>query len=123
MNSSIKGFLAEQLAIRKLLFLGFEVSCPVVDAYGYDMICCKNGNIIKLQIKSLGSCDAKNGYKFRLDNNTYDDINYFLFYLSDIEIWYIIPAEVLTSVHVMLYDTSIMSKYLIYREAWNLLEE
>jgi hypothetical protein len=122
MNSSIKGFLAEQLAIRKLLFLGFEVSRPVIDTYGYDIICCKNDNVIKLQIKSLGTPDANNGYKFRLDNNTYDDINYFLFYLSDIEIWYIVPATSLTNVHVMLYDTSITSKYLIYREAWNLLE-
>ena len=121
-NNLIKGYLAEQVAAKKLLTLDFEVSKPIVDTFGYDFICYKNGRSIKIQVKSLASPDSNNGYKFRLDREIYTNIDYFLLYLSDIDIWYILPINNMNTLHIMLYNESINSKYNIYKEAWNLLE-
>lgn len=126
MNASLKGFLSESAVARELIARDFEVYKPLVDVYGSDFIICKNGQFYKIQVRSASeykpdlyifSCRQKSGNKYQSDM-----IDFFIFHLADIDIFYIIPINDVDVTNISLSNNKI-GKYSIYRDAWSLLEE
>ncbi len=52
MSTKLKGDIAEQAAILRLLELGWGVAKPLGDRLPYDLIVDINGKLIRLQVKS-----------------------------------------------------------------------
>ena len=106
MSTKLKGDIAEQAAILRLLEQGFGVSKPVGDRLPYDLIADINGSLAKLQVKSawFNAFDENYCIDVRrtktnrrqmvriLYNN--QDFDFALVYLPEKQIFYVFPVNV-----------------------------
>lgn len=129
MNASIKAFLSENIATCELIARHFDVYTPVVDTHGHDLLVLKNDKYVKLQVKASFATTGVYTFnchygKFVNKNYTYDMVDFFILYIDQHKIWYIIPAKEIIensgNVSIRLCDCN---KYNIYKNNWNLLEE
>lgn len=105
MITKLKGDIAEQAAILRLLQLGYGVSKPIGDRHPYDLIVDVDGQLVKLQIKSAWFNSSDQNYcidvrrtktnrkimKRSLYSN--QDFDFALIYIQDNNIFYVIPVK------------------------------
>ena len=140
MITKIKGDIAEQAAILKILQLGWGVAKPFGDRLPYDLIVDINGTLVKLQIKSAWYNKRLHGYYVdvrRTKTNrrvmvrelyTPGDFDFALVYVPEKDIFYVFPVQVFIA-----YGSSLtlgevdakqrQPKSLQYREAFNLISQ
>ena len=106
MSTKLKGDIAEQAAILKLLELGFGVAKPIGDRHPYDLIADVDGLLIKLQVKSAWFNASDQNYcidvrrtktnRRQMLRSLYrkNDFDFALVYLPEKQIFYVFPVEV-----------------------------
>lgn len=106
MNTKLKGDIAEQVAILKLLEKGWGVSKPIGDRLPYDLITDINGKLIKLQVKSAWFNAFDQNYcidvrrtktnRRHMQRSLYNnqDFDFALVYLPEKRIFYVFPVSV-----------------------------
>lgn len=117
--------------MKVLMSRGFLVSRPVVDSYPYDLICDWHGELKRIQVKATASIADNRRRKFEsvngVDKTPYAQgcIDYYLCYVVDLNVWYVIPASIVTSKKITVYPdiTNSVAKYEIYKERWELLKQ
>ena len=109
MSTKLKGDIAEQAAILRLLELGWGVSKPFGDRLPYDLITDINGRLVKLQVKSAwfnahdhNFCvDVRRTKTNRrvIKRSLYknQDFDFALVYLQEKHIFYVFPVKVFIS--------------------------
>lgn len=140
MITKIKGDIAEQAAILRLLELGWGVAKPIGDRLPYDLITDVNGVLIRLQIKSAWFNVHDQNYcidvrrtktnRRKMVRSLYNDhdFDFALAYLPEIHIFYVFP------IHVFITFGSTLSlveadkrqrkpKSANYREAFGLISQ
>ncbi|MDD3039565.1 group I intron-associated PD-(D/E)XK endonuclease [Bacteroides sp.] len=125
------GGFAELQAMKVLISKGFLVSRPIVDNYPYDLICDWHGELKRIQVKATASISENRRRKFESVNGcnrtlyARGSIDYFLCYVVDLDIWYVIPASMVTSKKITVYPDAEESnaKFEIYKERWELLKQ
>jgi len=138
MSTKLKGDIAEQAAVLRLLELGWGVAKPVGDRLPYDLIADVDGKLVRLQIKSAWFNSADKNYcidvrRTKTNRRTMvrslyknQDFDFALVYLPELRIFYVFP------VHVFIAFGSTLSlveadkrqrkpKSAIYREAFSLI--
>jgi hypothetical protein len=96
------GFLAEKKTQIKLIELGFITLEPILDGGNIDMISLKNNIFKRLQIKSAYYAKKEDRFYFnaaRAQNQQYDytNIDYFIFYIFELDEFYLIPSNIIKS--------------------------
>jgi len=106
MSTKLKGDIAEQAAILKILELGWGVAKPVGDRLPYDLIADINGKLAKLQIKSAWFNAFDQNYcidvrrtktnRRRMIRSLYrnQDFDFALIYLPEKHVFYVFPVSV-----------------------------
>jgi hypothetical protein len=106
MSTKLKGDIAEQAAILRLLELGWGVAKPIGDRLPYDLIADVNGKLIRLQVKSAwfnafdqNFCiDVRRTKKNRraMVRSLYNkqDFDFALVYLPERHVFYVFPVSV-----------------------------
>jgi len=109
MSTKLKGDIAEQAAILKLLELGWGVAKPIGDRLPYDLIADVNGKLVKLQIKSAWFNAHDQNYCIdvrrtktnhrQMVRSLYSskDFDFALVYLQEIRNFYVFPVKVFIS--------------------------
>lgn len=140
MITKIKGDIAEQAAILKILQLGWGVAKPFGDRLPYDLIVDINGTLVKLQIKSAWYNKRLHGYYVdvrRTKTNrrvmvrelyTPGDFDFALVYVPEKDIFYVFPVQVFIAYGSSLTLAEVEAKQrqpksLQYREAFNLISQ
>lgn len=129
MRSKDIGELAEAEFICASMRRGLIISEPRGDNQKYDFIVDSGTRLLKVQVKATSSYSKNKdfyqvGTSYGSDSKklyTSNDIDFFACYIVPKECWYIIPV---TSVHtpsIRLYDSSGVSKFSPYKEAWRFL--
>lgn len=123
------GDIGEIAFILRAKLLGFEVSKPFTSDCAYDCILDNNKTLLKIQIKTCSkkSKSRKDSYQIKTantnsDNYHYTEIDYFAFYLIDIDTFYIIPVNEINAISVWLYPYNKDHRYFKFIEAWSLLK-
>ena len=136
MNLSTKesGHLCELKFVLRATEKGFFVNRPLGDFRAYDYILDKNNTLNRIQVKSANKIKKKPeqaiSYKIMLaqgsgHKHVYNikDIDYFIIYLVQDDLFYIIPRSVTgNTLSISLFPDSRDSKYNIYKENWGLLQ-
>ena len=96
------GFLAEKKTQIKLIELGFLTLEPILDGGNIDMISLKNNIFKRLQIKTAYYSKKEDRFYFnaaRAQNQQYDytNIDYFIFYIFELDEFYLIPSNIIKS--------------------------
>ena len=104
MDTITKGRLGYNLLEKELLKREFEIYIPLLENTKIDCIACKNGQLIKMQIKTI---QMDRGYKklpvrkishnqgqYKIFNYTSDEIDYFIGVDVDTEDLYIVPIDI-----------------------------
>lgn len=96
------GFLAEKKTQIKLIELGFLTLEPILDGGNIDMISLKNNIFKRLQIKTGYYSKKEDRFYFnaaRAQNQQYDytNIDYFIFYIFELDEFYLIPSNIIKS--------------------------
>ena len=104
MDTIIKGRLGYNLLEKELLKRDYEIYVPLLENTKIDCIACKNGQLIKIQIKTI---QMDRGYKklpvrkishnqgeYKIFNYTSDEIDYFVGVDIDTEDLYIVPIDI-----------------------------
>ena len=126
-----RGEVAEAAFLHKAASLGFSVSKPWGESDRYDFIVDCAGRIWRVQVKSAHSSSI-NGYAFHACGNlrsrryTAKDIDFIIGYVVPDDVWYIIPiAEFADKTTVKVFPSSRrrMSRFEMYRDAWDYLRE
>jgi PD-(D/E)XK endonuclease len=106
MSTKLKGDIAEQAAILKILELGWGVSKPLGDRLSYDLIADINGKLVKLQVKSAWFNASDQNYcidvrrtktnRRQMLRSLYSeqDFDFALVYLQEKHIFYVFPVKV-----------------------------
>ena len=106
MSTKLKGDVAEQAAILKLLELGWGASKPIGDRLPYDLIADVNGKLVKLQVKSAWFNASDQNYcidvrrtktnRRRMLRSLYshEDFDFALVYLPEKRNFYVLPISV-----------------------------
>ena len=106
MSTKLKGDVAEQAAILKLLECGWGVAKPIGDRLPYDLIVDVNGKLIRLQTKSAWFNAFDQNYcidvrrtktnRREMVRSLYSnkDFDFALIYLPEIRIFYVFPVNV-----------------------------
>ena len=106
MSTKLKGDIAEQAAILKMLELGWGVSKPIGDRLSYDLIADVNGKLAKFQIKSAWFNAFDQNYcidvrrtktnRRKMIRSLYSnqDFDFALVYLPEKQIFYVFPVNV-----------------------------
>lgn len=106
MGTKIKGDVAEQAAILKLLEFGWGVAKPIGDRLPYDLIADINGKLARLQVKSawFNAFDENfcvdvrrtktNRRKMVRSLYQNQDFDFALVYIPEKHIFYVFPVEV-----------------------------
>lgn len=106
MSTKLKGDIAEQAAVLKLLELGWGVSKPIGDRLPYDLIVDVDGALVRLQVKSAWFNTFDQNYCIdvrRTKTNrrlmlrslyTNQDFDFALVYLPEKRIFYVFPVAV-----------------------------
>ncbi len=109
MDTKLKGDVAEQATILKLLEFGWGVSKPVGDRHSYDLIVDINGKLVKLQVKSAWFNTSDQNYcvdvrrtktnrRFMI-RSLYNkqDFDFAIVYIPEKRIFYVFPVEIFIS--------------------------
>jgi len=140
MSTKLKGDIAEQAAVLKILKLGWGVSVPVGDRLSYDLIIDIDGGLVKVQVKSAWHDSHQQNYvvdtrrtktnrrvmkRSRYDKNDFD---FALVYIQDIDIFYVFPVEVFVSFRSTISMVEAKKrqrkpKSFDYRDAWHLISK
>ena len=104
MDTITKGRLGYNLLEKELLKRNYEIYVPLLENTKIDCIACKNGQLIKIQIKTI---QMDRGYKklpvrkishnqgeYKIFNYTSDEIDYFVGVDIDTEDLYIVPIDI-----------------------------
>lgn len=104
MDTITKGRLGYNLLEKELLKRDYEIYVPLLENTKIDCIACKNGQLIKIQIKTI---QMDRGYKklpvrkishnqgeYKIFNYTSDEIDYFVGVDIDTEDLYIVPIDI-----------------------------
>ncbi len=106
MGTKLKGDIAEQAVILRLLELGWAVAKPIGDRLPYDLIADINGQLVRLQVKSAWLDNRHQNYFVdvrRTKTNrrvmirelyTARDFDFALVYIPEKNIFYVFPVEV-----------------------------
>ena len=106
MGTKLKGDIAEQAAILKMLELGWGVAKPVGDRLPYDLIADINGKLVKFQVKSAWFNAFDQNYcidvrrtktnRRKMIRSLYSnqDFDFALVYLPEKHIFYVFPVKV-----------------------------
>lgn len=106
MSTKLKGDIAEQAAILKLLELGWGVAKPIGDRLSYDLITDINGRLARLQIKSAWFNAFDQNYcidvrrtktnRQHMIRSLYSDkdFDFALVYIPEKRIFYVFPVQV-----------------------------
>jgi len=106
MSTKLKGDIAEQASILRLLELGWAVSKPIGDRLPYDLIADIGGSLVKLQVKSAWFNAIDKNYcinvrrtktnRRQMIRSLYNnqDFDFALVYLQDKHIFYVFPVNV-----------------------------
>lgn len=104
MDTITKGRLGYNLVEKKFLQEGYELYVPVLENTKIDCIACKNGYLIKFQIKTLGQDQyskflpvrkiSHNQGQYKVHLYSKDEIDYFIGVDLDNEDIYIVPIEI-----------------------------
>jgi PD-(D/E)XK endonuclease len=130
-----KGELAEIAFLHKAASLGFGVAKPYGDSERYDFILDSGERLWRVQVKSVSATYPVGSHGYRTASchsrgsckdlpYTADEIDFFVAYIVPLDIWYIIPVEVVTPVLGMCFyplGCRIGGRYEPYREAWHLM--
>lgn len=105
MDTITKGRLGYNLLEKELLKRDYEIYIPLLENTKIDCIACKNGQLIKMQIKTI---QMDRGYKklpvrkishnqgqYKIFNYTSDEIDYFIGVDIDTEDLYIVPIDII----------------------------
>ncbi len=130
-SNTNKGDLGELSFTLECLKKDIRCSKPISSEYGYDLITDHKGILNRIQIKTTFSFDPKSKrYQANSKRNngkiiTTEDADYLVVFVSDFNVYYIIPVHKIKSVSVNLFPTVVNSygKWEQYKEAWNLLKE
>ena len=128
MDTIIKGRLGYNLLEKELLKREFEIYIPLLENTKIDCIICKNGILLKLQIKTI---QMDRGYKklpvrkishnqgeYKVHNYTSDEIDFFIGTDVETEDLYIVPISIIEQ-----YKSAISIKTLEpYKNNFTLLE-
>lgn len=140
MSTKLKGDIAEQSAIVKILELGWGVAKPVGDRMPYDLIADVAGTLVRLQVKcawfnSKDKCFIADVRRTKTNRRimvrelyTSRDFDFALVYIPDSSIFYVFPVEVFIAYGstVTLVETDKRQrkpKSAIYREAFELISQ
>lgn len=96
------GFLSEKKTQIKLIELGFLTLEPILDGGNIDMISYKSNIFKRLQIKTAYYSNKEDRFYFnaaRAQNQQYDytNIDYFIFYIFELDEFYLIPSNIMKS--------------------------
>lgn len=106
MSTKLKGDIAEQAAVLRLLELGWGVSKPIGDRLPYDLIADVDGKLIRLQVKSAWFNALDQNYcidvrrtktnRRQMVRSLYGDkdFDFALVYLPEKRIFYVFPINV-----------------------------
>lgn len=109
MSTKLKGDIAEQAAILKLLELGWNVLTPIGDRLPYDLVAEVHGTFVRIQVKSAWFNPHDSNYCIDVRRTKTNrrlmirsiyaahDFDFALVYLSDKNIFYVFPVAVFTS--------------------------
>lgn len=128
MDTITKGRLGYNLLEKELLKRDYEIYVPLLENTKIDCIACKNGQLIKIQIKTI---QKDNGYKklpvrkinhnqgkYKIFNYTSDEIDYFVGVDIDTEDLYIVPIDFIER-----YKSSVsVSKLECYKNNFDCME-
>jgi hypothetical protein len=137
LSHSVLGRIAELKAEIRLLELGHKVARPGLDDDGVDLVV---DHRLAVQVKSTGRCGAASSrasgsYEFEFRRPLKDGgrglsvaerrrdvshIDFFLFYARDIDAWWVVPGQMLSSVSRFRITPGARSD-MRWREAWDLL--
>lgn len=140
MSTKLKGDIAEQAAILKLLELGWGVSKPIGDRLPYDLIVDVDSRLIRLQVKSAWFNSFDQNYcvdvrrtktnRKEMVRSLYStqDFDFALVYLPEKQIFYVFPVNVFIgfgSTLSLVEDDKRQRKprSAIYREAYELISQ
>lgn len=140
MSTKLKGDIAEQAAIMKILELGWGIAKPIGDRLPYDLIADFSGRLVKLQVKCAWFNEKNQCYVIdvrRTKTNrrimlrelyNANDFDFALVYIPDLNIFYVFPVKVFISYGSVI--TLVVSekrqrkpKSAAYREAFWLISE
>lgn len=140
MSTKLKGYIAEQAAILKLLELGWGVSRPIGDRLAYDLIVDIEGKLAKIQVKAAWFNATDQNYcidvrRTKTNRRTmlrsfYSefDFDFALVYLLEKHIFYVFPVDVFIKFGstISLVETGNRQRKPIsanYREAFELVSK
>jgi hypothetical protein len=123
-----RGEWAELNFMSRVTERGLNVSKPWGDSTRYDVAVECRGNFLRVQIKStMARQDA--GYVVAIKSSrcqyyTQDQVDFFAVYVIPEDVWYILPAPIITILrgHFYLNPRRKHQKYSRYKEAWHLLK-
>ena len=130
-----RGELAEIAFLHKASSLGFGVAKPYGDSERYDFILDSGERLWRVQVKSIAtnyppgshgyraaSCHSRGSYKDL--PYTANDIDFFIAYIVPLDIWYVVPVELVTPVLGLCFyplGCRLGGRFEAYREAWHLM--
>lgn len=105
-NNKWKGNIGEVKVISEFLKYGITISLPFGDNARYDLIADISGNLRKIQVKYIDGVNESDSYYCRCCSSTnhtnnkgqqnyIGDIDYFAFYLADIDTCCLVPIDVI----------------------------
>lgn len=125
-SSKDLGAVAEMRFAIEAKMRGISVSKPICDNQPFDFIV-HYKRFLKIQVKSNSQSIGK--YKFKVTHGastmkkyTNEEVDYFALYLGELDIFYIMPIEVVTCKQLTLNPYGV-SKYNDYVNAFELLLE
>lgn len=110
---------------------GFTVLQPYSQHTSYDLAIDNGSNIIRIQVKTTTKkCSRNNnGYRFSCsygseEKKKYnkDDVDFIAAYIVPLEIFYIVPIEIINSKNFKVYPDKLCHKYSKYKENWDILK-
>jgi hypothetical protein len=140
MDTKTKGDIAEMEVQLKALKMGWEVLLPIGDKLPYDLVIVINGFFIKIQVKSAWFSKKDDVYLvdvrrtktnrriMKREKYTSNDFDFAIIFVSDLNVFYVIPVNVFNSYAGAItiqenVSKQRRSKSYEYREAWDLLEK
>jgi hypothetical protein len=140
MGTKLKGDIAEQAAILKILELGWGVAKPIGDRLSYDLIADVSGKLFRLQVKSAWFNAFDKNYcidvrrtktnRRKMLRSLYSDkdFDFALVYLPEKRIFYVFPVKVFIGFgsSLSLVETDKRQrkpKSADYREAFDLISQ
>jgi len=139
MDTKQKADIAESAVTTELLSRGYDVLRPIGDRLSYDLAIDREGDLLRLQIKTAWFNQLKNMYivdnrrtrtnRRRMVRKRYsdDEFDFAILYVHEKKVFYVMPVEVFNS-----YASSIaviegqnrqrLPRSAKYRERWDLLK-